>query len=95
MHTTPPPITPEHLQTAFVRVALPGWTFDAAMQDEHRRKLIVTCAHAIRTREWERTQKRTVVPVKRVRLGADGHPIGWCTQMGAGPLVPVLQPELI
>lgn len=89
-----PTITHEHLHMAFQRVALPGWTFDAAMDDPVRRQLIVTCAHSIRTREWERTQKRTVVPVKRVRMGADGFPVAWCTQMARGPLAPVTQPDI-
>jgi len=90
-----PPITQDHLQTAFMRVALKGWTFDAAMSDPVRRHVIVACAHAIRTREWERTQRRSVEAVRRVRLGLDGHPIGWCTQLAQSQLVPVSQPELI
>lgn len=92
---TMPPITDAHLRAAFVRVALKGWTFDAAMADPVRRHVIVACAHAIRTTEWERTQKRTVVPVKRVRMGSDGFPVSWCTQMASGPLVALSQPELI
>jgi hypothetical protein len=34
------------------------------------------------------------VPVKRVRLGSDGHPMAWCTQMAPGPLVRISQPDI-
>lgn len=88
------PITTEHLRMAFERVALQGWTYDAAMNDPVRRHVIVACAHAIRTSEWERTQHRTVEPVRRIKLGCDGHPVGWCTQMAQGPLAPATQADI-
>ena len=49
----------------------------------------------MRTAEWERTTQRTVVPVKRIKLGVDGHPIGWCTQMVNGPRAAIQQPDLL
>lgn len=52
-------------------------------------------AAIMRTAEWERTTQRTVVPVKRVKLGVDGHPIGWCTQMVNGPRAAIQQPDLL
>ena len=57
------------------------------MQNDMRRRLIEARAAQIRTNEWVATQRRSVIPVKRVRLGVDGHPTAWCTQHGAGPLV--------
>ena len=52
-----------------------------------RRRLIEARAAQIRTAEWKATQQRSVVPVKRVRLGSDGHPVSWCTQMARGQFV--------
>lgn len=87
-----PEVTDAHRLAAFEAMRWPGWTYAAAMQDELRRTVIECRAHQIRTAEWMRTQRRSVVPVKRLRLGADGHPI-WCTELAPGPLVP-LTPDL-
>ena len=89
-----PPINDQHRMAAFTAMRWPGLTYEAAMQsDTHRRVIECRAAH-IRTREWESTQQRTVVPVKRIVLGADGHPVGWCTQMARGPQQAIQQPEL-
>ena len=80
-----PPVTPEHLQAAFVAMRWVGWSFNGAMADATLRRLIECRAAHMRTADWEATTKRTVVPVKRVQLGVDGHPIGWVTQMAPGP----------
>ena len=54
------------------------------MRHDVRRRLVEARAAQIRTTEWKQTQQRSVVPVKRVRLGSDGHPVSWCTQMTRG-----------
>lgn len=82
-----PPVTDAHRHAAFEAMHWPGWTYEAAMQYSLRRKLIECRAAQMRTREWVATQARSVVPVKRVRLGADGHPVGWATQMTRGDFV--------
>jgi len=87
-HTTDlPAVTDAHRQAAFTAMRWVGWTYTSAMADGTLRRLIECRAAQMRTQEWERTTKRTVVPVRRVRLGADGHPVGWCTQMVPGPRV--------
>ena len=91
---TPPPVTEAHLQAAFTAMRWYGWGYTAAMRDPVLRRLVECRAAIMRTAEWERTTKRTVVPVKRVRLGADGHPMGWCTQMAPGPRVVPAEPDL-
>lgn len=96
-HTAPdlPPVTDAHRHAAFEAMGWKDWTYEQAMRFDMRRRLIECRAHQLRTREWEATTKRTVIPVRRVRLGADGHPIGWCTQMTAGPRAAITQPDLL
>ena len=79
-----PPVTEAHRLAAFTAMRWSGWTFEAAMGYDIRRRLIEARATQICTAEWVATQQRSVVPVKRVRLGADGHPVSWCTQMTRG-----------
>lgn len=86
----PPPVTLTHRMTAFCIIRPKGLTFTEAMASPAQAYLIETKAKQIRTAEWMTTQARTVVPVKRVVMGADGHPTRWCTHMGAGPLAPDL-----
>lgn len=90
-----PPVTEEHLRAAFVAMRWVGARYDYSMAIPFLRKQVECRAAIMRTAEWERTTKRTVVPVKRVRLGVDGHPIGWCTQMVPGPRVDVRQVDFL
>lgn len=90
-----PPVTEEHRQRAFVILALKGWTYEMAMADSLKRRVIECCASRLRTIDWEHSQERVVYPVRRVKLGVDGHPIGWCTQLVNGPMRPIEQPQLI
>lgn len=98
MHTMDmPPVTDEHRQHAYLVLRPRGISFTAAMTiPEHDllRRLIEAKAHQLRTAAWIQTQKRVVVPVPRVKLGVDGHPIGWCTQMAAIGHEPISQPDL-
>jgi hypothetical protein len=80
-----PELTDDHRLRAWQIVHYAGVTYAQAMQDPTRRSLIEACAKVLRRKDWERSHMRTVVPVRRVVLGADGHPIGWCTQMAQGP----------
>lgn len=72
-----PPVTDAHRLAAFEGMHWKGWTYEQAMRVETRRKLIECRAATIRKDEWEATTKRTTVPVRRVRLGVDGHPVGY------------------
>jgi hypothetical protein len=83
---TVPPITAEHLQRAFEAMHWPGWTFDAAMANDMRRRLVVCRAHLLRTREWLASLPPGPTQcVRRVRLNAQGEVDGWCTQAVMGP----------
>lgn len=86
-----PPVTDAHRRAAFCAMRWVGWSFDAAMADETKRRVIECRAHTLRTDEWLATQQRTVVPVVRCKPGADGHPMKWATQLVYGPLRPVTQ----
>ena len=91
----PPPVTQAHIEAAFAAMRWYGWSFTAAMREPVLRRQVECRAAIIRTAEWEQTTRRTVIPVKRIKLGADGHPIGWCTQMVNGPLVSNPEPSLV
>ena len=73
----------------------PCLSYEQAMASDTHRRIVEARAHQIRTNDWLRTQRRTVVPVRRCRPGLDGHPMKWCTQMAPGPLVPASQPDLL
>jgi hypothetical protein len=94
-HADMPEVTEAHRQAAFEGMHWKGWTYEQAMQFPMRRKLIECRAAVIRKAEWEATTKRTTVPVRRVRLGLDGHPVGYVTQMVSGPRKPIQQPDLL
>ena len=89
-----PPVTDDHLHRAFEVLAYRHTTFDAAMADPLRRQIVTICAKSLRTIDYEHTTQRTVVPERRIVLGADGHPIGWVTHMADGPRAPITQPPL-
>lgn len=93
-----PPVTETHRQHAYVLLRPRCISFEAAMtlpQHDTLRRVIEAKAHQLRTDAWMATQQRTVVPVPRVKLGVDGHPIGWCTQMAPSGHTPILQPDLL
>lgn len=90
-----PPVTDEHRRAAFTAMRWPGLTYEQAQASDTHRRVIEARAHQIRTDEWLRAQRRTVVPVRRCRPGLDGHPMKWCTQMAPGPLVPASQTDLL
>jgi hypothetical protein len=94
MLPTLPNITHEHRRTAFEAMHWPNVTFEAAMADDTRKRVIECRAAVVRRLEWEQTQITTRVPVKRVVLGTDGHPVRWVTQLAPGPLQPI-KPDLL
>ena len=89
-----PPVTDDHLHRAFEVLAYRHTTFDAAMADPLRRQIVTICAKSLNRQDYEHTTQRTVVPERRIRLGVDGHPIGWVTHMTDGPRAPITQPPL-
>jgi len=52
-----PPVTDEHRRQAFELFKWPGVTFEQAMAVDLRARLIEACAHGIRTREWQASQR--------------------------------------
>lgn len=89
-----PPVTEQHLRTAFAKLQWRQFTFDQVMADPIRSKVVQCCAHQLRREEWEQTHTRTVEPVPRCRPGVDGHPMKWTTQLAAGPWVRQATPDL-
>ena len=93
-----PPVTDAHRQMAYLIIRPVGTSYVAAMTWptlDWLRRIIEAKATHIRTDEWKAAHQRTVVPVKRCRPGADGHPVKWATQMAMGPWAPKIQNELI
>ena len=90
---TLPPVTDAHRLAAFAAMRWASCTYAQAMACTVKSRVIECRAAQLRTQEWERTTKRTVVPVRRLRLGADGHPMGWCTQMAQGNYQPITEPD--
>jgi len=88
-------VTDAHRRAAFEAMRWPHTTYEQALQNDTRRRVIECRAHHLRSKEWLATQQRTVVNVPRCRPGADGHPLKWCTQQAAGPWAPVQQPDLL
>lgn len=78
-----PHITEAHRRAAFAAMAWKGWTFEAAMANDMRRRLIECRAVCIAAREREATHQRETV--RRVRLDERGEVAGWCTQIVMGP----------
>lgn len=81
-----PPVTDGHRREAHSRLALDvrswnGWSFEACMADPRKAQMVNTMAAHLRTQHWLQTARRTVMAVPRMVLGADGHPIGWVTQL--------------
>lgn len=89
-----PHITDEHRRQAFALMRWPGWTFDAAMQHDMRRRLIECRAATIAAREREALSTATRQVVRRARLDEHGQLAGWCTQIVMGPREPSHQLRL-
>ena len=93
-HPDLPPVSDAHLQAAFAAMRWTGWSFEAAMRSDVRRRLVQARAAQLRTREWMETQRTTLQAVRRCQVGADGQALRWCTQMAPGPLARRVQDEI-
>lgn len=69
-------VTDAHRRTAFTLFAWHGWTYEAAMADDTRRRLINCRAAWVRTREFEATHTRATTTVHRINPATDA----WCTE---------------
>ena len=97
-HPDMPPVTEMHRQQAYIIIRPKGVSYEAAMklpEFDTIRRVIEAKAHQLRTDAWMQTQRRTVMPVRRCRPGADGHPVKWATQMVMGDFEPIKQPDLL
>lgn len=83
-----PPVTDAHRRAAFCAMRWAGWSFEAAMANPVRARVIECRAHHIRTTEWLQTHQRSQQAVRRCQVGLDGHPLRWATQIAPGPFVP-------
>lgn len=52
-HPAMPPVTDEHRRKAFADLRLSCCTFEEAMQDDTRRRVIEARAAVLRKREWQ------------------------------------------
>lgn len=79
-----PEVTDAHRRAAFEAMGWAGWTFEAAMQCETRRRVIEARAHALRLRQWQATHTRTVrhVPAFNPTTGR------WCMRTAPGEWAP-------
>lgn len=67
-----PDVTDAHRRAAFEAMRWTGWTFEAAMADDTRRRVIEARAHQVRTQQWKAT-RRTVI--RHMASTGDQHPI--------------------
>lgn len=98
LDTTPldmPPVTDDHRRRAFVLLAMTCTSFEAAMADSFRRRVIECCAASLRTQDWKATQRRCAVMVKRVHLDEHGQPDYWVTQRASRNYETIVQPDLL
>lgn len=59
---TLPDVTDAHRRAAFTLMNWPDCSFEQAMANDTRRRVIEACAHRLRTREWLQ-QRRSVAPM--------------------------------
>jgi len=78
-----PPISDAHRRAAFAMLAMPGWSYAAALRDPLRAKLIECRAAQLRTREWQAQHSQATECVRRI----DPITGRWCTQRVAGAWV--------
>lgn len=49
---TKPPVTEAHQRAAFAQMGWQGWTFEQAMADDVRSRVVQGRANSLRNREW-------------------------------------------
>lgn len=87
-------VTQEQLLRAFEAMHWVGWTYEAAMANDTRRRLVKCRAHQLRAREEAAASQPTTRCVRRVVLDEHGQVAGWRTQTAPGPRVDAPQREL-
>lgn len=55
-----PEVTDAHRRDAFASLCLAGITYEAAMQDDTRRRIVEARAHQLRTRQWKAEKHRAI-----------------------------------
>ena len=88
-HATLPPVTQADLAEAWARYSArlrgPNVPANLAQAMAHRTHgpVLRAAAAQLRKTRWLATATRTVDLVPALRLGADGHPLGWVTLQGS------------
>lgn len=61
---TLPPVTDEHRRAAFTRMHWAGWSYEQAMADTLRARLVECRAHQLRKQQWQQQarQQRSAWP---------------------------------
>lgn len=64
-----PPVTDGHRRAAFSQMNWLGWTFDQAMTDPVRSRIVESCARELRNREWRASHglPPTTAPPRRTQ----------------------------
>lgn len=88
---TLPPITDSHRRAAFEAMHWPGWTYEAAMRFDMRRKLIEARASRMRTDEYKRDNPQAPAVVRRYDPATDQ----WRCQSVPGQHRTPTEPDLI
>lgn len=83
MHADLPDVTDAHRRAAFEGLRMVGWTFEAAMANDTRRRVIEARAHQVRTSEWKATRTRT----ERHTPAFNPHTGHWTTRHTPGEWV--------
>jgi len=57
-HDAPPPVTEAHLRAAFAAMAWLGWSYEQAMADTVRSRLVAARAYQLRNKDWKTLLRR-------------------------------------
>ena len=83
-HDAPPPVTEAHLRAAFAAMAWLGWSYEQAMADTVRSRLVTARAYQLRNTEW-RTLLRRPLGVLVTTYTAPHRPAAFdCKRAAAG-----------
>lgn len=55
---TLPPVTDEHRHAAFSAMGWLGWTYEQAMADDLRARLVECRAHHLRKQQWQQARRQ-------------------------------------
>lgn len=79
-----PDVTDAHRRAAFEAMHWTGWTFEAALADDTRRRVVEARAHQMRTQEWKQIKRRTVVRLYARPATRTTHPAFDAKRAAAG-----------